>query len=391
MNLRFQRDAGEITDLRVLWEDSEHALCRGRRREGSSFGSVLIVLPVAEQPPTAVLDRLAHEYDLKDELDAAWAVRPLDLVRRDGRTLLLLEDPGGEPLEGLIGEPMEVGTFLGFAIGAAAALSNAHSSGLVHKDIKPANIFVNCTNKPVRLAGFGLASRLPRERRAPEPPEIIAGTLAYMAPEQTGRMNRSIDSRTDLYALGVTFYRMLTAVLPFSAADPMEWVHCHIAREPVAPAARCRSVRAPVSDIVMKLLAKTAEDRYQTAAGLEHDLRRCLGQWEDRGIIDRFSLCERDVPDRLLIPESLYGREREIEKLLAGFDRIVAGNGPELVLVAGQGGVGKSAVVAELHRALVPPRGMFASGKFDQLTRDIPYASVAQALVQLIKPLFGKS
>ena len=193
MNLRFQQNAGEITDLRVLWEDFEHALCRGRRREGSSFGSVLIVLPVAEQPPTAVLDRLAHEYGLKDELDAAWAVRPLDLVRRDGRTLLLLEDPGGEPLEGLLGEPMEVGTFLGFAIDAAAALSNAHSSGLVHKDIKPANIFVNCTNKPVRLAGFGLASRLPRERRAPEPPEIIAGTLAYMAPEQTGRMNRSID------------------------------------------------------------------------------------------------------------------------------------------------------------------------------------------------------
>jgi PAS domain S-box-containing protein len=392
LNLRFHLDAGEITDLQVLWEDSEHALCRGRRREGgSSFGSVLIVLPVAEQPPTAVLDRLAHEYDLKDELDAAWAVRPLDLVRRDGRTLLLLEDPGGEPLEGLISEPMEVGTFLGFAIGAAVALSNLHSSGLVHKDIKPANIFVNCANKPVRLAGFGLASRLPRETRAPEPPEIIAGTLAYMAPEQTGRMNRSIDSRTDLYSLGVTFYRMLTGVLPFSAADPMEWVHCHIAREPVAPAARCRSVPAPVSDIVMKLLAKTAEERYQTAAGLEHDLRRCLDQWEDRGDIDRFSLGERDVPDRLLIPERLYGREREIEKLLAGFDRIVAGNGPELVLVAGQGGVGKSAVVAELHRALVPPRGMFASGKFDQLTRDIPYASVAQALVQLIKPLFGKS
>ena len=392
MNLRFQHDADEITDLQVLWEDSEHALCRGRRRDGGgSFGSVLIIVPVAEQPPTAVLDRLAHEYDLKDELDAAWAVRPLDLVRREGRTLLLLEDPGGEPLEGLIGEPMEVGTFLGFAIGAAAALSNAHSSGLVHKDIKPANIFVNCVDKPVRLAGFGLASRLPRERRAPEPPEIIAGTLAYMAPEQTGRMNRSINSRTDLYALGVTFYRMLTAVLPFSAVDPMEWVHCHIAREPVAAAARCPSVPAPVSDIVMKLLAKTAEERYQTAAGLERDLRRCLGQWEDRGDIEPFSLGERDAPDRLLIPERLYGREREIEKLLAAFDRIVAGNGPELVLIAGQGGVGKSAVVAELHRALVPPRGQFASGKFDPFKRDIPCASVAQALQALIRSLFGKS
>ena len=392
LNPRLLHDSAEISDLQILWEDSEHALCRGRRPErDSSLGSVLIVLPTTEQPTPAVLDRLAHEYDLKDELDPAWAVRPLGLLRREGRIFLLLDDPGGEPLEKLIGEPMEVGTFLGFAIDAAAALSKAHSRGLVHKDIKPANIFVNCTGAPVRLSGFGLASRLPLERRAPEPLEFIAGTLAYMAPEQTGRMNRSVDSRSDLYALGVTFYRMLTGVLPFSAADPMEWVHCHIAREPVAPAVRCASVPAPISNIVMKLLAKTAEQRYQTAAGLEHDLRRCLSQWEEKKHIECFSVGERDTSERLLIPERLYGREREVEKLLAAFDRVVGGNGPELVLVAGQGGIGKSSVVAELHRALVPSRGLFVSGKFDQLKRDVPYASAAQALQELIKPLLGKS
>jgi PAS domain S-box-containing protein len=375
-----------------LWEDSQYALYRGRRlKQGSSLESVLIAVPAAEQASPAVLDRLVHEYDLKDELDATWAVRPLDLVRQGGRTLLLLDDPGGEPLERLIGEPMDIEAFLRFAIDIAKVLSKAHSLGLIHKDVKPANIFVNCANGPVRLAGFGLASRLPRERRTPEPPEIIAGTLAYMAPEQTGRMNRSIDSRSDLYALGVSFYRMLTGVLPFNAADPMEWVHCHIARKPVAAAERCGSVPAPISDIVAKLLAKTAEERYQTAAGLGHDLRRCLSEWIRQSHIARFALGERDAPDRLLIPEKLYGRQHEVKTLLAAFDRVVAGGGPELVVVAGQGGVGKSVLAAELHRALVPSRGLFASGKFDRLKRDIPYASLAQALQGLIRPLLGKS
>jgi serine/threonine protein kinase len=163
-----------------------------------------------------------HEYELRDELDPAWAARPLALAREGGRTALLLEDPGGEPLERLMGEPMATGRFLRLGIGIGSASGKAHQRGLVHKDVKPANILVNCADGLARLTGFGIASRLPRERQAPEPPEVIAGTLAYMAPEQTGRMNRSIDSRSDLYALGVTFYQMLTGRLPFSAVDPME-------------------------------------------------------------------------------------------------------------------------------------------------------------------------
>src|SRR5271166_3964338 len=212
----------------------------------------------------------------------------LALSREGGRTALLLEDPGGEPLERLIGAPMDTGRFLRLAIGIASALGKAHQRGLVHKDVKPANILVNCPDGRAPLTGFGVASRLPRERQPPEPPEFIAGTLAYMAPEQTGRMNRSIDSRSDLYALGVTFYQMLTGRLPFSAADPMEWVHCHIAGQPVSPAERLPSVPLVASEIVMRLLAKTAEDRYQTAAGVEHDLRRCLAEWERHGLIEPF-------------------------------------------------------------------------------------------------------
>src|SRR5580704_5053789 len=382
---------GGVSSLQVLWEDGERIFCRGESHTNGDRATMLAVLPAAEHPAPAALDRLAREYELKDELDGAWAVRPLELFHDRGRVMLLLEDTGSEPLHRLLGAPVEVRSFLRLAIAIAAALTQVHRRGLVHKDIKPANILVNRTTGAVKLTGFGIASRLPRERQAPAPPEAIVGTLAYMAPEQTGRMNRSIDARSDLYAMGVTFYQMLTGSLPFSAADAMEWVHCHIARKPVPPRERLATVPAAVSTLVLKLLAKTAEERYQTAAGLERDLGRCLAAWETQHRIDAFPLGQQDAPDRLVIPEKLYGRGREIETLLAAFDRVVTGGRPELVLISGYSGVGKSAVVNELHKALVPARGFFASGKFDQYKRDIPYATLAQAFQGLIRPLLSKS
>src|ERR1700758_3198201 len=244
----------------TLREDEEFALCRGRRDDGE-LPTILLVAPVSEQPVPAILERLEHEYSLRDELDSDWAARPLTLVRREGRPMLILEDAGGEPLDRLLGQPMELSRFLRIAFGLATSLGKLHQQGLIHKDIKPANVLVDSASATVWLTGFGIASRLPRERQPAEPPEMIAGTLAYMAPEQTGRMNRSIDSRSDLYSLGVTFYEMLTGVLPFIASDPMEWVHCHIARLPAPPSERVKAIPAQISAIVMKLVAKTAEDR----------------------------------------------------------------------------------------------------------------------------------
>ena len=378
--------------LQVLWGDGERVLFRGSRlgAEGERK-PVLAVLLAADRPPPLALERLAHEYELRNELDGAWAARPLEFVREDGRAMLVLEDPGGEPLARLLGLPMEIGVFLRLAIGVAAALGKAHQAGLVHKDQKPGNILVNCADGAARLTGFGIATRLPRERQTLAPPETIAGTLAYMAPEQTGRMNRSIDSRSDLYSLGVVFYQMLTGALPFTASDPIEWVHCHVARKPAPPGDRVETVPAPISKIVIKLLAKAAEERYQSAAGLERDLRRCLADWERQRRIDDFPLGLNDTPDRLPIPETLYGRAREVATLLAGFERIVQGGAPELVLVSGYSGIGKSAVVNELHKVLVPLHGLFASGKFDQYKRDIPYSTLAQAFQGLVRPLLAKS
>jgi serine/threonine protein kinase len=262
---------------------------------GSGNGLAPILLAAAEEASLGCIERLEHEYALRAELDADWAARPAALTRYNNRLTLVLEDPGGTPVERLLGRPLDVSHFLRIAIPLAGALRRVHERGLIHKDIKPANILMDAATGGVWLTGFGIASRLPREHQAPAPPEVIAGTLAYMAPEQTGRMNRSVDSRSDLYALGVTFYQMLTGTLPFTAADPMEWVHCHIARQPVPPNELVADIPEPLSAIVMKLLAKTAEERYQTAAGAEIDIRRCLAEWEAHGRIDPFPLGACDV------------------------------------------------------------------------------------------------
>ena len=358
---------------------------------GSRDGGASALLLTAESTSLVCSKRLEQEYALKGELDATWAARPLALSRYDGRLTLVLEDPGGEPLERLLGKPLDPTVFLQIAVQIVGALRRVHERGLIHKDIKPANVLVEVGSGGAWLTGFGLASRLPREYPNPDPREVIAGSLPYMAPEQTGRMNRSIDARSDLYSLGITFYEMLTGVLPFTATDPLEWIHCHIARQPTPPNKRVATVPAQLSAIVVKLLAKTPEDRYQTASGVEADLRTCSAQWESCGRIAPFPLGAQDACDRLVIPEKLYGRETEINALLAAFDRLVTQGTAQLVLVSGGAGIGKSSVVNELHKAFLPSRGLFAAGKFDQYKRDIPYASLGQAFQSLVSALLGQS
>src|SRR6267143_916919 len=379
--------------LDTLHRHGEFVLCRGRPRTGTRPHppSVLVLMLRSEHPRPESVRMLEHEHSLRAALDPVWAVPRVELTQHAGRTVLVLEDPGGEPLDQLLGTQMELGQFLRVAIGLSAAVRQLHGRGLIHKDLKPANVLIEPSTGQVWLTGFGIASRLPRERQSAEPPEFIAGTLPYMAPEQTGRMNRSIDSRSDFYALGVTLYEMLTANLPFKASEPIEWVHCHIAKQPLEPAKQKKDVPHYLSGIIMKLLAKTAEERYQTAAGLESDLRRCLAEWDCEHRIGEFLFGEHDTPDRLLIPEKLYGRQRELETLLASFDRVVKNGTPELVLVSGYSGIGKSSVVNELHKVLVLPRGLFASGKFDQYKRDIPYTTLAQAFQTLVRQILAKS
>lgn len=369
----------------LLWQSAELAL---RRRPASAGRASVLVLTTRGDPVAAdVVARLRREHELRAELEDSWAVLPLALVDERGRAALELSDPGGELLSARIGEPLEIGAFLRVVGAIARALARVHARQLIHKDVKPANVFVDASGE-VRLTGFGFAARSSRELRA-EPPSRFEGTLEFMAPEQTGRMNRSIDARSDLYALGVSAYQLLTGVLPFSATSALEWVHCHIARAPVPLVEHRRDVPQAIAGVVMKLLAKAPEDRYQTALGLEADLQRCLGEWQQRGSIAPFDLGANDVPDRLVLPERLYGRSAPVAELCAAFERVSSGGPSELVLVAGYAGIGKSSVVSELERTLLQGRALFASGKFDQYKRDIPYATVVEAFQGLVSGVLG--
>jgi len=380
-------DHMDLTGYELEWLRGDENFSLYRAHQPGNPVSVLAL--VAARPAAKSFARLEHEYALAPVLDSRWAAQPVALGRYMDRPALVLDDLGGEPLDRAMGRPLEVAHFLRLAVNLAMAVGQVHQKDLVHKDIKPANVLVDGDN--VRLTGFGIASQLPQERQPLAPPEIVAGTFAYMAPEQTGRMNRSIDARSDLYSLGVTLYEMLTGTLPFTATDAMEWIHCHIARRPPSPSDRARGIPGPVESIVLKLLNKTPENRYQTASGVEADLRKCLAAWEMHRRIEPFPLGAHDVSERLLIPERLYGREGQIQALVEAFDRVVANATTEMVLVSGYAGIGKTSVVNELHKVLVPPRGLFAAGKVDQYKRDIPYMTLAQAFQSLVRELLGKS
>ncbi|HEY0705628.1 MAG TPA: serine/threonine-protein kinase PknK, partial [Polyangia bacterium] len=377
--------SSELIVEETIRQDQQCVLRRGRRSPDAQ--PILTLEPRWDHPSPEVIARLEREFALRGELSPDWALVPLALESNHGKTALIFADAGGIPLDQCGEMPWPLAKFWPVAIRICVALAQIHDKGLVHKDVKPANILLNPETGQVRLMNFGLATRLPRERPALDPPELIAGTLAYMAPEQTGRMNRSVDSRSDLYSLGVTFYELLTGTLPFAANDPTDWVHCHLAREPVAPTSRNRSLPAPLSDLVLKLLAKSPEARYQTAAGLQSDLERLAAQWSEHHDLTPFPLGSHDKSDRLLIPEKLYGRSREVRDLHTAFERVVTQGAPQVVLVAGYSGAGKSSLIGELHKVISLPRGIFAAGKFEQHKRGIPYASLAQAFQGLIRQL----
>ncbi|MGK3985812.1 AAA family ATPase [Sorangium sp. So ce136] len=360
-----------------------------RNADGCSV--VLKVLDPQRSRPKDI-ERLKNEFEIGKLLDSAAVVKPLALETYQGMPALVLEDFGGRSLGELLGgTPMPMERLLPLAMAIVRAVSEIHQAGIVHKDLKPDNILVNPASFELKLADFGLASQVPREQPTAQPPRLIEGSLPYMSPEQTGRMNRAIDHRSDLYALGVTLFQMLTGKLPFEAKDPVEWVHCHVARAPPSPSALVLDVPEPIARIVSKLLAKMPEDRYQSAGGLVADLERCLVQWQACGRVEPFPLGKDDVLERIQIPHKLYGRERKRAALLAVFDAVAATGAPALVMVSGYSGVGKSALVNALHKPIVDKRGYFIAGKFDQYKRDIPYATLAQAFQALVRQILGES
>jgi PAS domain S-box-containing protein len=369
-------------DVEEVHRTRRRLVCRAvRERDGAA-----VVLKLALDGSDGS-DALRREHELLRSLDLDGVPRALDLVRAGETTALVLADAGSRTLKDAIpAGGLEPGAFLRVATGLAAVLHGLHRAGVIHRNIHPGNILVDPAWRPT-LAGFGLASRAPSEHQAPRHPNVLEGTLAYLSPEQTGRMNREIDYRTDFYSLGVTFYEMLTGRVPFESHDPLEVIHGHIARTPPAPHRLRPRIPAPLSDLVMKLMAKAAEERYQSALRLHADLAGWLADVEAGREMGPVSL-RGDSGDRFMVSQRLYGRERQLAELLEAFEQVGDGR-PRLVLVSGQPGIGKSSLIRELYKPLVARRGYFIAGKFDQIVR-VPYGALLQACRELIQQLLAE-
>lgn len=373
----------------VIYESDNSLVYRAQRKtDGQSV--ILKMLKQAYPPPKRIAE-FQREYQITKNLTMTGVVDAYSLETDQNRWVIVLEDFGGESLARIKqNHQFNLNEFLSLAIKIVDILGQVHEQHITHKDINPSNIVWNQKTDEIKLIDFGISTLLSRENSTFCNPNLLEGTLAYISPEQTGRMNRVIDYRTDFYSLGVSFYELLTNQLPFNSHDLLELIHCHIARQPVPLHQHKADIPIVISDIVLKLMAKNAEDRYQSGFGLKADLEESLRQWQTLGEVTSFPLGQHDISGRLQIPQKLYGRKVEIETLLAAFERASKG-ACEMMLVAGYSGIGKSALVQEVYKPITQQKGYFTSGKFDQFQRDIPYSSLIQALRSLIRQLLTES
>ncbi|MDJ0674067.1 MAG: trifunctional serine/threonine-protein kinase/ATP-binding protein/sensor histidine kinase [Calothrix sp. MO_167.B42] len=346
---------------------------------------VVIKLLNQEYPSFNELLQFRNQYAIAKTLNLPGIIQTYNLETYGNSYALVMEDFGGISLrEYMQAHAINIREFLAIGLQLTDILHSLYQNRVIHKDIKPANILIHPETKQIKLIDFSIASLLPKETQSIKNPHVLEGTLAYISPEQTGRMNRGIDYRSDFYSLGVTFYQLLTGELPFISNDPMELLHCHIAKQPEV--INHQGIPSVICEIIIKLMAKNAEDRYQSALGLKNDLEKCLDQIKETGKVENFPIGQRDICDRFIIPEKLYGRQKEVEELLAAFERVSQGNN-ELILVAGLSGIGKTTVVNEVHKPIVKQRGYFLKGKFDQFNRNIPFSAFVQAFRDLMEQL----
>jgi serine/threonine protein kinase len=352
--------------------------------------SIILKILKENYPTPEELARYQQEYEITSSLNVDGVIKAYGLQRHENSLVMLLEDFNGISLKSLLSKgQFNLADFLSIAIKITESLVAIHTANIIHKDINPANIVYNPETGQLKIIDFGISTRLSQEFLSISPSRQIEGTLAYIAPEQTGRMNRAVDYRCDFYALGVTFYELLTNRLPFTTTDPMELVHCHIAQQPAPVHELVPNIPVVIANIIEKLLAKAPEDRYQSAWGITADLEACDRQLKTIGQIYQFPLASQDIAQKLQIPHKLYGRAAEIAQLLTAFEKVSAGT-TRMMLISGFSGVGKSALVNEVRKPIAQKNGQFISGKFDLLNRDVPYAAIAQAFQYLIQQLLSE-
>jgi predicted ATPase/signal transduction histidine kinase/tRNA A-37 threonylcarbamoyl transferase component Bud32/ActR/RegA family two-component response regulator len=376
--------------LNSVYESANSLVYSGRRIEDDK--PVILKVLKQDYPSLEELTRYRQEYNITCDLaEIDGVINVYQLEKHQNTLVMCLEDFGGESLASYLTKHcFSIDEFLTIAITATNILGQIHQHNIIHKDINPSNIVFNSTSKVLKFIDFGISTQLSKQHLGFQNPNVLEGTLAYISPEQTGRMNRALDYRSDFYSLGVTLYELCTGVVPFETTDPMELVHCHLAKQPPPPHQVNPDIPVQISSVILKLLAKTAEQRYQSAWGLKADLEQAQYQWQTKAQIDSFPLADFDFSERLEIPQKLYGRERDIEILVNTFEQVSAGTS-QMMLVSGYSGIGKSAVVKEIYKSLTQKNGYFISGKFDQFQRNIPYSAIVNAFSELIQQLLTES
>ncbi|APR87740.1 High-affnity carbon uptake protein Hat/HatR [Minicystis rosea] len=372
-----------------LYEGSRTLVWRARRRRDGS--PVVLKMPKAERPSPSEIARYRREHEITSRLARPHVIRSFELQIVRHRPVLVLDDIGGQSLKRA--RPpggFSLDELLRIASTIAEAIGEIHAGNVIHKDINPSNIVLDASTGRLEIIDFGISSVLSRECPIQKSPDVLEGTLAYISPEQTGRMNRVLDYRSDFYSFGATLYELFTGAPPFTGGDALEIVHRHLTQEPVPAHERNSTVPRAISNVIAKLLAKTAEERYQSAWGIKADLDTCRAELCARGRIAPFTLGSQDVPASFQVPQKLYGREREVAALLDAFGR-VAGGGREITLVAGYSGIGKTCLVQEIWKPLTRHRGSFIRGKFDQLERNVPYSALVKAFQELVRQLLSES
>ncbi|MBF0380471.1 MAG: AAA family ATPase [Magnetococcales bacterium] len=377
--------------LSCIYESNQSKIHRCLRLADNSH--IILKVLNGEYPSPENLAQFQLEYETTRLFDKQPGIVQSYGLQRHGNSLaLLVEDFAGESLDIHLRQhgPLKINHFLDLAIRITQALGQIQAQNVIHKDINPSNIVWNRTTDQIKIIDFGIASQLGQETPFPKSLNLLEGTLAYISPEQTGRMNRLVDYRTDFYSLGATFYELLTGSKPFPHNTPLQIVHSHVARQAKPPHKLRSDIPEPLSQIVLKLLNKDPEKRYQSTNGLLADLTNSLKQWNISQTIPPFAIGQQDELSRFRIPQKLYGRDSEIKQLLTSYERAAKGSS-ELVLVAGHAGSGKTALVGELRQQVLTLGGLFAVGKYNLLSRDEPYLALIQGLKQLLDGLWGES
>ncbi len=378
-----------LQNLQLIYKSKRSQVYKGNHKDERP---VVLKLMALDAPSVYEQAQLKQEHDILVRLDHEGIIKSHGISTIGQRSALVLEDFGGISLAQILSEKtLTLDLALNLATKICQALAVLHQNNIIHKDINPSNIVWNEISGEVKIIDFNIATTLNREIVEFESLSFLEGTLPYISPEQTGRMNRAVDYRSDLYSLGATLYHLFTNRYPFEAKDEMGFIHSHIAKEPTSLTEINPKLPAVLSEIVLKLIAKNTEDRYQSALGLKKDLERCFREWQETKSISPFVIAENDVPSKFRLPQKIYGREKEVRELLSSFERVNKTGQAEIFLITGYAGVGKTTLVQEVHKPITASRGYFIAGKFDQLQRDIPYRALVQAFESLTKQILSES